>query len=143
MDNREEDWKSKISITRIKNGSARGNKNPNWKGGKTKPLIAVKNLTVYKRWRQAVFIRDSFRCVFCKSKEEINTDHIKPLSIIFRDNGIDSIEKALECTDLWDITNGRTLCAKCHRKTRTYAWRVFNYYLRPNRGWLGDANTLF
>ena len=27
--------------------------------------------------------------------------------------------------------NGRTLCVECHKKTHTYGWRVWNYYLKP------------
>lgn len=60
----------------------------------------------YKKWRTKVLERDSYACVLCGSKENLNADHIKPFSI----------HKELR----FELSNGRTLCVPCHKKTDTY-----------------------
>ncbi len=37
---------------------------------------------------------------------------------MFNDLKISSVEHAITCNDLWNIENGRTLCIKCHNKTK-------------------------
>jgi len=34
---------------------------------------------------------------------------------IIRDNNIKSLDQALLCSELWDLSNGITLCTKCHK----------------------------
>lgn len=47
---------------------------------------------------------------------KLEADHCpKSFSEIFRENKIQSLEDALNCEELWDINNGRTLCKNCHR----------------------------
>jgi len=41
---------------------------------------------------------------------------VKKVKIIL----INSLEEALNCEELWNVNNGRTLCRKCHNKTKTY-----------------------
>ena len=36
---------------------------------------------------------------------------------VISENKIKTFEEAINCKELWDITNGRTLCITCHRKT--------------------------
>ena len=38
-----------------------------------------------------------------------------------------SREEALECTELWDLENGRTLCVPCHKLTDTYGGRCVKF----------------
>ena len=40
---------------------------------------------------------------------------IKYMSVILIENNIDSMEKAIECKELWDRNNGITLCNACHK----------------------------
>ena len=35
---------------------------------------------------------------------------------ILKENKIDTVEKAQKCSELWDLSNGRTLCVDCHKK---------------------------
>lgn len=118
--------------SRFKIGSAqRGPLHWNWQGGKTERFRALRNairaLPEYAAWRNAVFTRDNFACVKCRARSEasatveLNADHIKPFTSILFEHAIDSLEKALACSELWDITNGRTLCLPCHKSTPTYA----------------------
>lgn len=87
-----------------------------WKGGKTRASKIVRSSSAYAKWRKAVFERDGYACVECGAKSgkgkrvEIHADHIKPMAY--------HPELALE------ITNGRTLCAPCHKETDTWAWRA-------------------
>lgn len=60
----------------------------------------------HKEWRKAVFERDGYSCVLCGSGGDLNADHIK----CFAHN-----------EDLrFDVSNGRTLCVPCHKKTPNY-----------------------
>lgn len=129
--NRGDEWKRKISETRKKNGSAKGNKNPNWQGG-LKPLFqSIRDCDKYKEWWWAVFTRDEYKCINCKvDRGPFNINHKKPFSIILRENKISSFEDALNCKELWNLDNGETLCEKCHRLTDTYGWKVWNKYFR-------------
>jgi 5-methylcytosine-specific restriction endonuclease McrA len=78
-----------------------------WKGGITPKHIAIRNTVEYKLWRESVFKRDDFTCIFCKIKGgTLNADHIKPFC---------------NYPELrFEINNGRTLCVGCHKKTETY-----------------------
>lgn len=65
----------------------------------------------YKIWRDSVFRRDDFTCQICGVRgARIQADHIKPWST---HSGL-----------RYDISNGRTLCEPCHRKTPTYARKL-------------------
>lgn len=61
----------------------------------------------YKNWRTKVFERDNYTCVWCGcSGGVLNADHIKSFALypLFR----------------FRLSNGRTLCVPCHKKTPTY-----------------------
>lgn len=99
-----EETKRKMSEAR------RGEKNANWKGGITPINLAIRMSKEYKLWRQAVFERDNFTCIWCgQLRESIEADHIKPFS---------------QYPELrFAIDNGRTLCRKCHETTETHGRR--------------------
>lgn len=99
-----------------KNNGLIGENHPNWKGGITlirKKLYFSKE---YKNWRKAVFERDHYTCQECGgTKIELNADHIKPWAFF---------------PELrFELSNGRTLCVPCHRKTDTWG----------NRKWAGGS----
>lgn len=109
-----------------------GEKHFAWKGGVTGIRLKIRNLPEYKDWRLRIFKRDSFTCVHCGVASidkkpgcaQLNADHypITFASIIDEFN-ISSIEEAMNCKILWDISNGRTLCYMCHLKTDTWGRR--------------------
>lgn len=94
-----------------------------WKDEKKRPLYkAIREIFKYKQWRKAIFTRDNFSCVQCGvTKVFIEADHHPVRFVdILRKNGIGDIDGALNCAELWDIGNGRTLCRPCHLKTSTW-----------------------
>lgn len=75
--------------------------------GKTDAAKKIRMSRPYRAWRIAVFERDHYTCVHCYKRGGIlNADHIKPFA------------KFPELR--LDISNGRTLCEPCHKKTDTY-----------------------
>lgn len=54
------------------------------------------------RWKNNVHIRDNYTCQKCGSKEKLHAHHIIPFSL----------DESLR----YEITNGITLCEKCHKK---------------------------
>lgn len=81
-----------------------------WKGGISKENMRIRKSFEARLWRERVFERDAFTCQFCGIRGgKLNADHIKPFS---------------QYPELrFDISNGRTLCVSCHRKTPTYGNR--------------------
>lgn len=92
-----------------------GNNNPSWKGGISKLSRRIRRLAEYKEWRSKVFQRDNFTCQNCgRQGGSLHAHHIKPFYEILGENNITTIEQALLCSDLWLLSNGQTLCIKCH-----------------------------
>jgi predicted DNA-binding protein YlxM (UPF0122 family) len=116
-------WKLKHIRRNIKSS---GNKNHNWKGGRTKLIFSIRSLPEYSIWRTKIFRRDDWTCSICKRKRIVGdrvilqADHITPLWKIIEKNHIKNIQEAISCKELWDEENGRTLCKECHKKTETY-----------------------
>ena len=107
--------KGKIWIER------RGANNNRWKGGITPLIRQIRNCLEYRQWRSDVVTKDGWRCIFCGSNERLEVDHYpKTFSSIFDEYKISSMEEAINCTELWNINNGRTLCHKCHLKSFQY-----------------------
>ena len=97
-----------------------------WKGGIYPLVMRIRTCSKYRQWRCDVFERDDYTCLICakKGSGNLNADHYpKPFSIIFRENNIVSLEQAIACEELWNINNGRTLCAPCHKNAGSYGRR--------------------
>jgi hypothetical protein len=118
-----DETKHKISMNRI--GKNIGPKHPNWKGGITKVDKSCRGMSEYSSWRTAVFVRDNFTCVGCGvSGVYITAHHKKSFSMILKENNITTVGDARVCEELWDISNGKTLCEKCHSLTDNYRGRL-------------------
>jgi uncharacterized protein YlzI (FlbEa/FlbD family) len=85
-------------------GIKAGSNHHNWQGGITEDLGRDVLYPGYKEWRRAVFVRDGFACVICKSGKSnyLRAHHIKPISS----------HPDLVC----ELSNGVTLCVKCHKE---------------------------
>lgn len=89
-----------------------GTGGPNWKGGRTEKNKVLRSSSQFREWREKVFKRDNYTCQFCGARSvkgnrvELHPDHIEPFALF---------------PELrFEISNGRTLCAPCHRKTPTW-----------------------
>ena len=99
-----------------KPSSIRGEKHWAWKGGITPKNRVIRNSLEMKLWREAVFKRDNWTCLFCGKRNGngktiiLHADHIKQFAYF---------------PELrFSIDNGRTLCKDCHRKTETFSKRI-------------------
>ena len=102
-----------------------GEKSRNWKGGLTPIFRVVRNSFIYRQWRSDILFRDDFICQICNIRGGIlQVDHF-PISFakIIYENNIKTMQEALDCEELWNINNGRTLCLACHKKTENYLKR--------------------
>lgn len=100
--------------TRIKQSISMIGKNS--MGGITEKNKKIRNSFEYRLWRESVFKRDNYQCVWCGAKcgngktVYLEADHIKPF--------------ALYPELRFAIDNGRTLCRECHRTTNTFGNRT-------------------
>lgn len=71
----------------------------------------IRGWATYRQWRNAVYERDDFTCTNCGVRGgSIQADHVSPIAV--------SPELA------FSLSNGRTLCVACHKKTDSYGHRV-------------------
>jgi hypothetical protein len=77
----------------------------------------------YRNWQKQVFSRDLFTCVFCKTKGGWNKELKKRIEI-----DADHISSWCDFPELrFDVSNGRTLCKPCHRKTDSYGRKKLRF----------------
>ena len=94
-----------------------GDKNPNWKGGISCINTKIRNTVNYINWRNNIYIRDDFRCAVCNKRGvRLNVHHLNPLSEIIIKHNIKTLNDSYKCDELWDTSNGITLCKECHIK---------------------------
>lgn len=102
--------------TEFKIGDTSKEKNCRWKGGITPLNKVIRHCFKYRQWISDIFTRDDYTCQKCGQRGcYLEAHHIKEFHIIMEENKIKSIEQALDCEELWNINNGKTLCKKCHR----------------------------
>ncbi len=93
--------------------ACKGEKCRFWKGGISAVNHKIRQSLEYRIWREAVFKRDNWTCVWCSAKSGkdkvviLNADHIKPFA------SYPELRFAID--------NGRTLCLPCHKTTENYA----------------------
>jgi hypothetical protein len=91
-----------------------GENGPRWKGGVSDPLRRIRNSYKFKEWRKAVFKRDDYTCQDCgTTKTKLHPHHIKPF-LIFPKLRL-------------KVSNGKTLCAKCHKKADDLNRKKFKF----------------
>ena len=118
--------KESKEIREKKSVGHRGKKAYNWKGGLRKLKNRIRGCFKYRQWRLDIYVRDKFTCILCGYKKGniLEADHFPVgFSEIINKNKIKNLRSALSCCELWDITNGRTLCINCHKKTNNYGRR--------------------
>ena len=66
-----------------------------------------------QQWRELVVCLG--RCKRCHSKDqELEADHIVPLSEMVKRFNLKSLADARSCDPLWYVKNGQALCRPCH-----------------------------
>lgn len=109
-------------------------KHPNWKGKKfLLPLAeAIRALEQQKEWRNNIYKRDNYTCVECNDNKgnNLHAHHKKQFGVLFKEflelynqfSPIDDkdilLKLAINYEPFWDISNGVTLCIKCHCYTK-------------------------
>lgn len=89
----------------------RGSKGSNWKGGLTPENETIRHSPEYIAWRTAVFERDDFTCQDCEQHGGyLEAHHIHEFSKYPDERFV--------------VDNGKTLCLKCHNKTKPGRPRV-------------------
>lgn len=94
----------------IKHSKVSGKNHWNWQGGIASLHSKIRNSVEMKLWREAVFKRDNYMCIFGGKEHgsKLQADHIKPFALF---------------PELrFAIDNGRTLCEDCHKKI---GWNLF------------------
>jgi len=93
-----------------------GSAHPGWKEIKKYNLSnTIRHSQKYIDWRLMVFGRDNFTCQKCGKRGcYLEAHHIIPLRKILKENKINTFDKALDCDELWNLTNGITYCSNCH-----------------------------
>lgn len=83
-----------------------------WKGGVTPIHYKIRHSIEFKLWRESIFKRDNWTCQDCGVRGgKLHPHHIKPF--------------ATHPELRFELSNGRTLCVDCHKKTDSYAIRIF------------------
>lgn len=129
--------RSKITKLKISKNNARywlnrkafytGDIHWNWKGGKTNERVKIMQSLAYKLWRKTIFKRDNYTCVWCGKKDRtIQADHIKSFSLYPKLR--------------FSLSNGRTLCRECHKKTLTYLNRWYVHKRKTTRTIISEGN---
>lgn len=67
------------------------------------------------KWRRDVLERDGYVCQECEAEDcLLEAHHEISFNTLIEKYQIDSVKKAFDCKELWDINNGITLCLFCH-----------------------------
>lgn len=94
--------KSRKITWELKNTFQAGEKHWNWHGGISPERELIANREKEKIWSKGVKDKDGWICQTCGEKKDLHAHHIKPWTPKAKSN--------------YDISNGITLCRKCHAK---------------------------
>ena len=104
-----------------------GPRHYSWNGGKLSLKGRIRRLRETTVWRKEVKNRDGNKCIKCFSVNNLHVDHIISLQTLYEEflehNSQFSPEEdketlvrlAMKWDKFWNVSNGRTLCARCHR----------------------------
>ncbi len=108
-----QETKEKISkITRQR--TPKGENNPRWKGGVTVRYVNIFNSNGYVAWRKDIFKRDNYTCQVCGDHAGHNLEAHHKISV-------KTLLKTGDLNLIYDVSNGITLCEKCHKERHKHA----------------------
>ncbi len=86
-------------------------------------------------------------CVNCGSKNDLESHHIIELAVLVCLHSVENVDDARECSELWDVSNGKTLCSPCHSKVHGKQYkssgcgrRYMPKIKKVRRSMVGDQN---
>lgn len=91
----------------------RGENHYKWNGGSSRLNTSIRSMNENRKWMDAVKKRDE-RCVVCGRSDNLESHHVTSLADLIEKYGIKNREQARECAELWDLSNGMTLCMEHH-----------------------------
>jgi len=127
-------------------GKYKGNQHPNWVPPDERKGTLNKNIrrtNEMKEWREAVFTRDNWTCQNCNKRGGaiLHADHVYPLHFLIKDYDIKTLTEAINNPNIWDISNGRTLCLECHKNTETFGTKIRKLNDKSNKNNGGATNN--
>jgi len=102
-----------------------GEKSSSWKGGYTPLIKKIRVIPQANEWRRQVLERDNHMCQECGSEENLEVHHVKEFAVIMREKDIETLQQAIDCSELWDISNGQTLCVNHHAEKHPDMEKLF------------------
>ncbi len=101
------------------------------------PLLKLKirNTTKYLNWRLSILKRDDFtyRICYASVKENkslrLEVHHAKTFDDICNENNVTTVEQALGCEELWSMTNGVSICYRCHKDVEKLRTKLRNIFI--------------
>jgi hypothetical protein len=104
------------------------------------PLLKLKirNTTKYLNWRISILKRYGFTCKLCHTSVNDNKSlrlevhHPKSFDEIFKENNVSTVEQALGCEELWSMTNGVSICYRCHKDVEKLRTKLRNMFWLEN-----------
>jgi hypothetical protein len=101
----------RLTLSRVRLGQQVGNKNPNWRGGKSSANKLGRSRAAFHEWRLAVFKKANWLCEGCGKEQggvckccghriRLHAHHIR--------------EYAVYPEGRYDPKNGKALCERCH-----------------------------
>jgi hypothetical protein len=107
----------------------------------TSPLLKLKirNTTKYLNWRLSIIKRDNFTCKICHASIKENKSlrlevhHAKTFDEICTENNVSTVEQALGCEELWSMTNGVSICYRCHKYVESIRTQLRNMFMLNQR----------
>jgi hypothetical protein len=96
-------------------GSECWNYNPN--RAQVKLPYKIRGCYKYIKLKQAVLKRDNNRCRCC-GNEGKQIHHLVDITKIIKEKGINTLEEAKACPEVWDLDKVVTICGACHSLTK-------------------------
>lgn len=104
------DW-----LKRKRANPLRGRDHFNYRNGNGKIREKLYSLFEYKDWRTSVFKRDDYTCQKCGQRGGcLEAHHKTPFREIAEKHQFKDHLEAAKCEELFDVSNGITLCNICH-----------------------------
>ena len=102
----------------LKSQNRRGENNYNYRGGLSTLAERIRTNRKYIDWRTKIFKRDGFIDQITKrpilGSGNARVHHIIPFVALLRKYKITTLEEALVCDPLWDMSNGITVSKETH-----------------------------